>query len=87
MFGSCVYVYMCVCACVCACACAFVCLTIRTKGMWINAVAGFVDGVLVCDQSEEMMREFPYLGNIISEDCEVDCDVEAICADWVICAK
>ena len=81
-----VHVRACVRACVCVCVCVTISLH-KIKGMWIYAVAGFVDGVPVCNQSVDMMREFPYLGNIISEDCEVDCDVKAICADWVICAK
>ena len=54
-------------------------LTVRlhkTKGMRINAEPGFVDGVPVCDQSMEIVKKFPYLGSTISDNGEVDCDVQ-----------
>ena len=44
-----------------------------SKGM---SEPNFVDGVPVCDQLVEMVKEFPYLGSTISNDGEVDGDVK-----------
>ena len=35
-----------------------------------------MDGVSVCGQSVEMVKEFPYLGSTISNNGEVDSDVK-----------
>ena len=48
---------------------------LKTKGMTISNESSFVDGVPVCDQSVEMVKEFPYLGSAITSDGEIDADV------------
>jgi len=44
--------------------------------MTINNESSFVDGVPVCDQSVEMVKESPYLGSVITSDGEIDADVK-----------
>jgi len=44
--------------------------------MTISNESSFVDGVPVCDQSIEMVKEFPYLGSVITSDSEIDVDVK-----------
>ena len=45
---------------------------LKTERMSIAPRSSFEDGVPVCNQSVEMVKEFPYLGSIISNDGEVD---------------
>jgi len=49
-------------------------LLVKTKGMSIRNELNisYLDGVPVCDQSVEMVKEFPYLGSTITSDGEVD---------------
>ena len=49
---------------------------LKTKGMMFSKESSFVDGVPVCDQSVEMVKEFPYLGSVITSDGEIDADVK-----------
>ena len=44
--------------------------------MKIGNESSFVDGVPVCEQSVEMVMEFPYLGSTISNDSEMDSDIK-----------
>ena len=49
---------------------------LKTKGMTISNESSFVDGIPVCDQSVEMVKEFPYLGSVITSDSEIDANVK-----------
>ena len=46
------------------------------KTMTISNESSFVNGVPVCDQSVEMVKEFPYLVSVITSDGEIDADVK-----------
>ena len=47
-----------------------------TQGIKIGNEPRFVDGVPVCDQSVEIVKEFLYLDSTISNDGKVDVDVK-----------
>jgi len=49
---------------------------VKTKEMKIGNEPSFVDGVLVSDQSVEIVKEFSYLGSVISNDGGIDSDVK-----------
>ena len=49
---------------------------VKTKGVRISNESSFVDSVPVCDQSVEMVKEFLYLGSIITSDGEIDADMK-----------
>lgn len=48
---------------------------LKTNGMNISADSSFADDIPVGDQSVKMLKEFPYLGSIISNDEGMDIDL------------
>ena len=47
-----------------------------TKGIKVGSEPSFVNGVPVCDQLVEMVKEFPYLDSAISKDGKIDNNVK-----------
>ena len=49
---------------------------VKTKGIKVGREPSFVNGVPVCDQLVEIVKQFPYLDSAISKDGKIDNNVK-----------